>query len=192
MAEHVCPWWLGYLLINPWRRFLENPKKLLRPFVEAGMIVLEPGCGMGFFTLPLAQMVGPRGRVVAVDLQPRMLKGLNRRAKKAGLLARLDIRQARRDSLGVGDLVSRVDLALALHMMHEVPDAAGFLAQIHRALKPRGRLVILEPPAHVKMAEMAGNVAAAEKAGFEVDESITKLAKRSIVLIKPPLQSAGR
>ena len=66
MANRVCPHWVGYLLINPLRNLFENPNKILGPFVQEGMTVLEPGCGMGYFTLPLARMVGPKGRIVAV------------------------------------------------------------------------------------------------------------------------------
>ena len=67
MARTICPSWLGYFLINPLRKLLENPDKILGQFVREGMTVLEPGCGMGFFTLPLARMVGPKGRVVVAD-----------------------------------------------------------------------------------------------------------------------------
>jgi SAM-dependent methyltransferase len=69
MSHRVCPWWLGYLLASPIRRLLQgDPEKILAPFVREGMTVLEPGPGMGFFTLPLARRVGPMGRVVAVGL----------------------------------------------------------------------------------------------------------------------------
>ena len=94
MAERVCPPWMGYLLINPLRKLLEKPNKLLGQFVEEGMTVLEPGSGMGYFTLPLARMVGPEGRVVAVEIQPKMLAVLERRAHKAGLSQRIELRQA--------------------------------------------------------------------------------------------------
>jgi ubiquinone/menaquinone biosynthesis C-methylase UbiE len=71
---------VGYLLLNPVRKLLENPDKILGRFVREGMIVLEPGCGMGYFTLSLARMVGPEGRVVAVGIEPKMLSMLARRA----------------------------------------------------------------------------------------------------------------
>jgi hypothetical protein len=58
MPGRVCPWWLGYLLASPMRRWLENPTKLLAPYVQQGMTVLEPGPGMGFFTLEPARLVG--------------------------------------------------------------------------------------------------------------------------------------
>jgi len=70
MAEHICPPWIGYLLINPLRKIFENPKKIFSPYVQKGMTVLEPGCGMGFFTLDLARMVGSNGRVLAIAAKP--------------------------------------------------------------------------------------------------------------------------
>jgi SAM-dependent methyltransferase len=85
MSTHTCPWWLGCLLVTPLRRLKENPARILAPYLRPGMIVLEPGPAMGFFTLELARLVGPGGRVVAVDLQEKMLAALRRRAQKAGL-----------------------------------------------------------------------------------------------------------
>ena len=76
MPSHTCPWWLGYLLVTPLRRLKEDPARILAPHVQEGMTVLEPGPGMGFFTLELSRRVGPRGRVVAVDLQEEMLAAL--------------------------------------------------------------------------------------------------------------------
>lgn len=95
--QRVYPWWLGYLLVSPLRRLSQNPGKVLAPYVREGMTVLEPGRGMGFFTLELARLVGPSGRVVAVDIQPRMLAGLRRRAARAGLelAGRPSIRRSR-------------------------------------------------------------------------------------------------
>ena len=81
MAHRVCPWWLGYFLMNPLRRYGQNPAKILAPFIHEGMIVLEPGPGMGFFTLELARRVGKSGRVVAVDIQAKMLDRLKRRCQ---------------------------------------------------------------------------------------------------------------
>jgi len=114
MAQHVCPWWIGWFLASPIRRWFQNPEETLRPFVQEGMTVLEPGPGMGFFTLPLARMVGPAGRVIAVDVQTRMLEGLRRRAERAGVLDRIDLRQASSDSMCVDDLRGTVDLVVAI------------------------------------------------------------------------------
>ena len=112
------------MLVSPLRRLWQHPVKTLQPFVGPGMVVLEPGCGMGYFTLDLARMTDPDGRVVAVDLQPEMLDGLRRRARRAGLLDRIDVRLAEPTRLGLKDLVGRVDVALALHVVHELANAA--------------------------------------------------------------------
>src|SRR5512146_1907437 len=115
MGKRVCPWWLGFFLVSPVRRWLrkEDPAKILAPFVTEGMTVFEPGPGMGFFTLELARLVGRRGRVVAVDVQPRMLLELRRRAGKAGLLDRIDARQGSGERMGLDDLEGQVDFILA-------------------------------------------------------------------------------
>ena len=89
MASHgVCPWWVDFLA-TPFRRLMQDPVPIVTPYVHAGMTVLEPGPGMGFFTLELARLVGPSGHVIAVDVQPQMIAGLRRRARRAGLLDRI-------------------------------------------------------------------------------------------------------
>jgi predicted methyltransferase len=59
MAHRVCPWWIGYLLLSPLRKFKENPKRILSPYLKEGTKVLELGPGMGYFTIPIAKMIGP-------------------------------------------------------------------------------------------------------------------------------------
>src|SRR5271166_1186942 len=113
MAERVCPWWLGYFLISPLRRLTLNPDKLLAPYVREGMTVLEPGPGMGFFTLPLASLVGANGKVVAVDIQEKMLAKLRQRATEAGLLSRVETRLVKPAGMGLADLRGIVDFVLA-------------------------------------------------------------------------------
>lgn len=166
MAPKVCPWWLGPLLASPLRRLVQDPAALLAPLVREGMTVLEPGPGMGFFTLEAARRVGPRGRVVAVDVQPRMLEGLRRRAARAGLTERIEARPAREDALGVEDLAGRVDLVLALLVVHELPDAGRFFAEARRALAPGGKVLFAEPKGHVGPAAFEVSLRAAERAGL--------------------------
>jgi SAM-dependent methyltransferase len=166
LHQSVCPWWIGHLLASPIRRLLENPERLLGPLVQPGMTVLEPGCGMGFFTLPLARLVGPDGTVVCVDLQPQMIDGLKRRAGRAGLGGRIHASACGGSDLGLAAWAGRVDLAVAIHMVHEVPDKAGFLRQLHAALRPGGRLLIREPGGHVTPSAFEATLAAAEREGF--------------------------
>jgi len=166
MAHRVCPWWLGYFLLNPLRRFGQNPTNILSPHVREGMTVLEPGPGMGFFTLELARLVGSSGRVIAVDVQPKMLTRLKRRAAKAGLLDRLNLRLALPDSLNISDLAGSVDFTLAFAVVHEFPDAARAFAEVAAASKPGACLLFAEPTGHVKSADFEAELKAASRAGF--------------------------
>jgi SAM-dependent methyltransferase len=184
MAHRVCPWWLGYFLLNPLRRYLQNPGKLLSPYVRKGMTVLEPGPGMGFFTLELARLAGPSGRVVAIDVQPRMLDRLKRRAAKAGMLDRLDARLASPDSMALSNLAGSIDFTLAFAVVHEFPDAAKFFREVAEASKSGASLLLAEPAGHVSTKTLDAELEAAAAAGFiEVDHppirrSLTALLKK--------------
>ena len=170
MSTHTCPWWLGYLLVTPLRRLKEKPEEILGPYVRPGMTVLEPGPAMGFFTLELARLVGPGGRVVSVDLQEKMLAALRRRAQKAGLADRIETRLCRQDDLGIGDLAGRVDFVLLIHVLHEVSDQTRFLQAIHAALKPGGTVLFIEPRGHVSDEAFQASVKRATDLGFELAE----------------------
>jgi ubiquinone/menaquinone biosynthesis C-methylase UbiE len=165
---HTCPWWFGYFLLIPFRRLAQSPFRILRPFVREGMVVVEPGCGMGFFTLDLVRMVGPRGRVVAIDLQEKMLASLRRRAARAGLEGRIDVRLAQPDRLGIGDLAGQVDLVLAYYVVHELRDPAAFFREIAAALRPEGSVLVVEPPLHVSRRAFEESLAAAGREGLRV------------------------
>lgn len=128
--------------------------------------MLEVGPAMGFFSLDLARMVGPGGRVVAVDVQERMLKVLGRRARKAGLGDRIETRRVEADRLGVEDLAGRVDLVLAIFVVHEMPEAGAFFVEAHRALRPGGRLLFAEPKRHVSKDAFDRSLEAAMRSGF--------------------------
>ena len=137
---HVCPWWLCPLFDNPLRRLLQPPGKVLNSLVSAGQIALDLGCWMGYFTIPLAKLVGANGQVIAVDLQEQMLAVVRRRARRAGVLERVRLHCGTLDSLA-GE--QQVDFALACWMVHEVPDQAALLSQVRSRLKPGGRFLLV-------------------------------------------------
>jgi ubiquinone/menaquinone biosynthesis C-methylase UbiE len=166
MAHRVCPWWMGYFLVSPFRAIGQPPTSILSPYVHEGQTVLEPGPGMGFFTLELARLVGPAGRIVALDIQAKMLERLRRRADKAGLLDRIDARVVAASSLGIGDLAGSVDFTLAFAMVHELPDAAHFFQEAAAACKPGALLLLAEPKGHVKETDFDAELLAASQAGF--------------------------
>lgn len=185
MAKRICPWWLGYLLASPIRRWLsEDPSKILSPYVRAGMTVFEPGPGMGFFTLELARLVGPSGRVIAVDVQPKMIAGLKRRAAKARVMDRIDVRQASTDSLGVKDWAGKVDFTLAFAVVHEMPSATRFFSDAAMVSKANATLLFAEPSGHVKAEEFEAELQDAIKAGFVVAERLSIRRSQAVLLRK--------
>jgi SAM-dependent methyltransferase len=181
---HRCPWWAGPLLASPIRRLLESPEKLLGPWVSPGMTVLDVGCAMGFFSLPLARMTGPGGRVLCVDVEPRMIEGLVRRATRAGLAERIVPITCGDDDLGLADREGTVDLAVAIHSLHEMPDIERALRQIAGALRPGGRLLLLEPKGHVSQETWEYELEAARRASLGVVGRPVFRRRRSALLEK--------
>jgi ubiquinone/menaquinone biosynthesis C-methylase UbiE len=148
--SHRCPWWIGWLLASPVRRLMEKPEDLLSPLLTHGNRVLEVGPGMGFFTLPMAERVGAEGRIYCVDVQPQMLTGLERRLRRRHLAERVETRRCTATDLGVSDLNGTIELAVLIHVLHEVADPRRTLHDVAQVLRPNGRLLFIEPNGHVK------------------------------------------
>jgi ubiquinone/menaquinone biosynthesis C-methylase UbiE len=182
---HVCPYWVGLLLASPLRRLFESPERLLGPYVESGATVVEPGCALGFFTLPLARMVGPEGRVISMDIQKEMIAALQRRAERAGLAGRIHASVCTSDDLGLAGFDGSADLAVAIHMLHEVPDQSRLLDQLHAVLRHGGRLIVLEPRGHVSDDDFNATLARARKAGFDRADGLVSGRRLSAILVKP-------
>ena len=182
--HRVCPWWFGYLLLGPIRRRRHDPSAILAPYLHKGMTVLEPGPGMGFFTLELARRVGRTGRVIAVDVQPRMIERLKRRAANANLAGRIDARVTRADSMQLDGLDRHVDFVLAFAVLHEMPDEAVFFAEAAVTMKPDARMLLAEPSGQVSEAEFDMELEVARRAGFELDARPQIRRTRTAVLRK--------
>jgi ubiquinone/menaquinone biosynthesis C-methylase UbiE len=171
MAHSICPWWLGYFLVSPIRRWRQDPQKLLNTYIKPGLTVIDIGCGMGYFTVPIARMIGETAKVIAVDLQPKMINSLIRRAKKAGVNNRIETRICPDDSLGIDDLTGKIDFALTFAVLHEFPSMPQALAQVAKVLKPGGILYIAEPAGHVHKAAFEKTIDSAKACGLEFVES---------------------
>jgi ubiquinone/menaquinone biosynthesis C-methylase UbiE len=168
MSHGVCPYWVGYLLVSPLRRLFHNPEEILRPFVTTGMTVLDIGAAMGFFTLPLAGMVGPNGKVVSVDVQEKMLQSLKKRARKSKVADRIITRVCKSTSLDLNGFEGKIDFAITFAVVHEVPDPQSLFADVFRSLKPGGRCLVAEPRGHVSVDDFKQTLSVAEQAGLRV------------------------
>ncbi|EAQ82736.1 class I SAM-dependent methyltransferase [Blastopirellula marina] len=109
--------------------------------LKPGMIACDMGCGNGFYTLKMAEVVGAEGRVLAVDIQPEMLRLLQARAEEA------EIKNVDRILGDVHDPklpAGQVDLILCIDVYHEFSHPVQMLAAMRESLKPTGRLVLVE------------------------------------------------
>lgn len=163
--DRVCPVALAGGLDNKLRRWIQNPQRILEPYVQEGMTALDFGCGPGFFTLELAHLVGPTGRVIAADLQEGMLEKVRTKIQGTSLEARIVLHQCGPNAIGP---CPAVDFALAFYMLHELPDQGAFFTEIRQLLSARGSLFIVEPPLHVSKAAFETTLRTAQDAGFTV------------------------
>lgn len=166
--SHVCPWWLCFTFDNPLRKIIHDPVEILNPYVHKGDKAIDIGPGMGYFTLPLAQLVCSTGRVTAIDIQPKMLSALMARAQKKGVSDRIKTHLASPDSIG---FYEKADFILAFWMAHEVPDQRRFLSEIRNLMKPEGLFLLVEPVLHVSKKNFALAIEKAKELGFVIKES---------------------
>ncbi|MBN2026639.1 MAG: class I SAM-dependent methyltransferase [Actinobacteria bacterium] len=175
----VCPPGHVRVMDNFLRPLLHRPRKLFGPYVREGMTVLDVGCGGGFASMGLAELVGEGGRVIAADLQPEMLAMVKKRARETGLADRVRIHRC--NAYGVG-LRERLDFALAFWMVHEVVDLEAFLAEMYGFLRPGGHFFVAEPRVHVTRADFEDLIEAARRAGFTVADLPRVSLSRAVVL----------
>jgi len=162
---HVCPWWHAYLFDNWFRALFFKPERMFGPYVEPGMAVLDIGCGMGFNSISLARMVGPDGRVIAVDVQQKMLDVMLKRARKAGVAERIRACRCSPESIEVDEQVS---FAVAFWVVHESPDPPALLREVRDRLRPGGKVLVAEPKGVVSEEAFRDTLAAALDAGLVV------------------------
>ena len=130
MGTHVCPWRCAYIFDNCFRRFFHKPEKIFSQYLKEGMTVVDIGCGMGFFSIAMAKMVGKNGRVISINVQKEILNVLRKRAEKAGVVIRIHTHNCKQNEIGINE---EVDFVLTFWMVHEIPDKEIFL---NKSIRP--------------------------------------------------------
>jgi ubiquinone/menaquinone biosynthesis C-methylase UbiE len=120
------------LFVNPFDR-------LIAAKLEQGQRVLEVGCGPGYFTIPAAEIVGAKGHVNALDINPAAVEYVRRKIKRQG---KKNIEVMLADAGATGLPESSVDVALLFGIIHAFPNLDEVLTEMHRVLKPDGKLSI--------------------------------------------------
>lgn len=165
-SERVCPVERAAGLDNRVRRWLQDPRRILGPFVRPGMTAIDIGCGPGFFTLDMARLAGTSGKVIAVDLQDGMLDIVRGKVSGTELESIVRPHRCAKDSLNLDGSVA-ADFALAFYMVHEIPDKERFFREVFDALGPGGKFLVVEPPFHVSKRAFAETLGFAAAAGFK-------------------------
>ena len=176
----VCPVEIAGGLDTRLRRWIQNPKRILGPYMREGMIVLDIGCGPGFFSIDMAQMVGKSGRVIAAYLQEGMLQKLRDKIQGTVLEERVTLHKCEENSTNMSE---HVDFVLLFYMVHEVPDVEGFFSEVETILNPGGQVLMVEPPFHVSKKAFKNTIKKANDAGLAVVER-PKLFLNKAVLLK--------
>ncbi len=175
----VCPVARAGSLDNRWRKWLQNPRGILQPYIQDGMTVLDLGCGPGFFSLELARMVGKTGRVIASDVQEGMLQKLREKIQGTELGDRITLHRCEASKIG---LAEEVDFVLAFYMVHEVPSQEAFFNEIKTIVGASGRILVVEPPFHVSRAAFADMIRKAEDVGLQVVEKPRVLLSKAVLM----------
>lgn len=182
--KRVCPVKRANTLDNKMRKWLQDPQKIVKPFIKEGMTVLDLGCGPGFFSLEMARMVGKSGRVIASDLQEGMLQKVKAKIKVTELEKRIILHKNEENKIGISDAI---DFVLAFYVFHEVPDQEEIFHEISSLLKPKGQVLIVEPPLHVSKSEFEETIRKAQKAGFIVTQRPKVFLSKAVILKKREL-----
>jgi ubiquinone/menaquinone biosynthesis C-methylase UbiE len=146
-----------------------------------GLRVVDVGAGTGYFTMRLAEAVGPRGRVVATDVDPRALAALADLARRAAArpepgAAPVEVRRVKPADPGLEP--GTYDRILLSQVDHLVPDRVDYLRRLGRALAPRGRLAVVN-----RLQHRAGLLRDAAAAGLAVDRDVTDLPGQTLVIL---------
>jgi len=128
------------LIWNPRRRLEKIP-------IKEGMAVRDYGCGLGRYTLPIAKLVGPKGKVFAVDIQPLAISTIKDKAARESLT---NIEAILVNSYNTGIQDSSIGLVLFLDTLHQIGDCDALFLEIRRVLKDDG--VLFMDPGHMKLA----------------------------------------
>lgn len=166
-----CPSWLGWLINmdNPFTQVTQAATLIQHLDLQPGMTVLDVGCGPGRLAIPVAQKVGPEGRVVAMDIQDGMLQRVQKKAKAANLT---NIK-CFQEGIGQGKLEQgKFDRVLLVSVLGEVLKQDTALKEIFEALKPDGILSVTETifdphfQSRTKVLKLAESIGFKEKCRF--------------------------
>lgn len=178
--QRVCPAEIAGLLDNSVRRLLQNPNKIMKPYIQKGMTVLDLGCGPGFFSIEIANLLNGSGKVIAADLQDGMLETVNKKIKGTDLEQRIELHKCGKNEIGITE---KVDFVLCFYMIHEVPNQVNLFNELKSILKPNGKVYIIEPKIHVSEKAFGQMIHRLTETGFEIIDRPNVFFSKTALLI---------
>ncbi|MBN1416139.1 MAG: methyltransferase domain-containing protein [Bacteroidales bacterium] len=167
--NNVCPWWMGYMLLIPFRKFGQHPEEILSPYIKPGMTIMDYGCSMGYFSIPLARMTGRKGLVYCVDIHKKTLTKLKKRSVKYNVTSIIRPLQVGKN-YHPADLSGQLDFILLFSVVHEVPDKKQLFSDLYTMSKSGGKVLFAEPEGQVMSQSFAKSLKLAQSAGFRVTD----------------------
>ena len=177
----ICPVEFAGHLDSRFRRWLQDPRKILKPYLKPGMRTLDVGCGPGVFSVEMAELVGDGGHVVAADLQPGMLQIVKNKISGTTLEKRITLHPCEEDHIGI-DAFDPVDFILLFYVVHEMPNQATLFHELAKCLKPGGQILITEPSFHVSKSLFETTITIARRAGFKAVQRPKIRLSKSILM----------
>lgn len=177
--QRVCPVEKAGGLDNSLRRVLQNPRKILKPYIRKGMTVLDLGCGPGFFSIEIANLLNGSGKVFAADLQDGMLEKVDKKIKGTVLEQRFELHKCEKGEIGITE---KVDFILCFYMIHEVLNQDNLFRELKSILKPDGKIYIIEPKFHVSEKSFEEMINKIQGVGFEIIDRPTVFFSRTALL----------
>ena len=178
-STRICPVERAGGLDNSLRKLFQNPQKILSPYINEGMTVLDLGCGPGFFSIEIAKMLNNSGKVIAVDLQEGMLEKVKNKVIGTEIEKRIEIHKCEEKKIGVTEMV---DFILAFYMIHEVPDQDNLFKELKSILKPGGKIYIIEPKFHVSKKSFDCMISKLDTVGFDLIDRPKVFFSRAVLL----------
>ncbi|NSW94609.1 MAG: class I SAM-dependent methyltransferase [Bacteroidales bacterium] len=181
--QRLCPVWVAYTFLLPVRKLQHDPEKILRPYVKKGMKVMDYGCAMGYFSIPLARMTGPEGIVYCVDIQAKMIEKLEKRAVRFNVDNIVKLLLVNKN-YNPADFKGQLDFILLFNVVHEVEDKKQLFTDLESMLKKGGKILFSEPKWHVKQSDFEKSLILAQESGLKLTGEKPVKNGISMILIK--------
>jgi len=171
-----APAFIGHFLDSNYRRKLQSPDKLIeRSGIKAGMKILDLGCGSGAYTTFVARDVGGKGRVYALDIEPKMLKQLEKKLVSPENQDIKNVEITNKNAYEIPFNDDSLDLVYMVTVLQEIPDRQRALKEVKRVLKPDGILAVTEFLPTPDYVLKSTTIKICKKAGFILDKTLGNL-----------------